>query len=188
MNRKLGKSVRCRIETDHGVGQAIGRDYFSVLANDQVVETVLRGALRLKASQKISSRVKMQKFRERSSIRKGIGPHGVIVRIHADAQHRQKPKPVRENKIGSAALAAKLDDFPAVEAAQIKEISLCIVRQAFRYQVFLRGAKCLASLSHNRIILMNAFDYRGEFFRSLQFQERRLAGRIKSLVQREALF
>ncbi len=87
-----------------------------------------------------------------------------------------------------SAVSANLHNFPAIEAAQIKNISLRIVGQTFRNKVFLRCSNCFSRLRDDRKVLVHTFDLRREFLRFFQLQKGGIARRIESLLQRETFF
>src|SRR5580698_9988591 len=117
MNRQRRKSPQGGIEAQHRVRQTIRRDHFAVLANDQIVEAVLRRTLRLESSQQFSRGIKMQQFRS-PAVGEGTGPYRVIDGANSDAQNRQESKTVCRNEIGNVAVSANLYNLPSIEAAQ----------------------------------------------------------------------
>src|ERR1700734_3069591 len=177
--------ARGRVESINSVRQAVGGNDFTVFENHQIVEAMLCCALRLEAAQKLSRCVKMKQLGV-AAFGEGIRPHRGVARIEANAQHRQKPELIGGYEVRNPAVAADLDNFPAIEAAQVKDVSLHVVRQALRYQIFLSSANGLARLRHHREITVNAFDQRREFLGRLQFQKGRLTRRIETSLERNA--
>src|SRR5271170_1763290 len=157
MNRESRESSRCGIKSQHYVPQAIRCNHLAVLANHQIVKAVFPRTLWLEASQQFSGSIKMQEFRS-PAVREGIGPHRVVTEADADAQNRQKSVAVRGNEVGTPAVSAYLYNLPAIEAAQIKNIPLCIVGQTFWHQIFLRCSNCFACLRHLRKIPVHIFN------------------------------
>src|SRR5271167_188301 len=187
MNPESRESASGGIEPQHRVCQAIRCNHLAVLADDQIIEAVFRRTLRLEASQQFSSGIKMQELRS-PAVREGIGPYRVIAGADSNSQDRQKSIAVRWYEIGTLAVSANFHNFPAIEAAEVKNIPLRIVGQSFRNQVFLRGPNCFVRLRHDRKIPMHIFDLRRQFLRFFKLQEGRIAGRIESLLQCETFF
>jgi hypothetical protein len=187
MNGKSPENSRSSIERQHRVCQAIRGNHFALLKNDQIVEAMLSRAFGLEASQQFSRGIKMQEFRS-PAVGEGIGPHCAVAGTDSNAKNRQESKAVGRHEIVNVTVSANLHNLSAIQAAQIKNTPLRVIRQAFGNQVFLRSSNRFARLRHNGKVTVHIFALRREFLRFFQLQKGGISRRIESFLQCETFF
>ena len=108
--------MRCGIEAEDLIVDAVGENDFAGFANDEIVEKMFAGIARRVAAEEIAVWTEMDE-RGIAAIFGGVGPDGGVARIEADSENGQKMIAVGGNKIGSVAVRSQLNDFALGETA-----------------------------------------------------------------------
>ena len=179
--------MRCGIEAEDLIVDAVGENDFAGLAHNEVVEEMLAGIAGGIAAEEIGVWIEVHECRIAALLGR-VGPDGGVARVEADSENGQKMIAVGGNEIGSVAVRSDFNYFSLGQTTEIENFASRIPGQALGDEIFFFGDESQASLGDDGKIAMHFFDEVGEFVRSVEAGKFRAARWVESFAEGDAFF